>query len=71
MPFLGAIMKFCNQEISKTITAGSSKLGQLMEEMSRLPGEKLKKKSFIALCKFEHRKLDISNTLTARSFEQI
>ena len=63
-------MKFCNSDISKTITARSSKLGQLIEEITRLPGENLKKKSVIAFCKFEHRKLDISNTLTAMSFEQ-
>ena len=42
--------------------------------MSRLPGENLKKKLFyffqvIALCKFGHRKLDISKTITARSFK--
>ena len=39
-PFLRAIMKFCNYDISKTVTASSCKLGQLIEEeMSRLPGE--------------------------------
>ena len=41
--------------------------------MSRLPGENLKKKNIfflvIALCKFGHRKLDISKIVTARSFK--
>ena len=40
--------------------------------MSRLPGENLKQNQFflvIALCKFGHRKLDISKTFTARSFK--
>ena len=40
--------------------------------MSGLPGEN-KKKSFYflvnALCKYRHRKLDISNIVTARSFK--
>ena len=41
--------------------------------MSRLPGE-IEKKMFyffgvIALCKFGHRKRDISKTVTARSFK--
>ena len=30
-PFYRVIMKFCNQDISKTITAMSFKLGQLIE----------------------------------------
>ena len=38
------IMKFCN--ISKTITARSFKLGQLIEDESILPGEGLKKYIF-------------------------
>ena len=42
--------------------------------MSRLPGENLKQNHFIffgvsALCKFGHRKLDISKTVTAGSFD--
>ena len=39
--------------------------------MRRLPGENEKNKHFlvIALCKFGHRKLDISKTGTARSFK--
>ena len=43
--------------------------------MSRLPGENLKKNHFFfkitALCKFGHRKLDISKTVTvtARNFK--
>ena len=38
--------------------------------MSRLPGEKsLYFFLVIALCKFGHRKLDISKTVTARSFK--
>ena len=39
--------------------------------MSRLPGEKNLKIIFlvIALCKFGHRKLDISKMITARSFK--
>ena len=40
-------MKFCNYDISKTITARSFKLGQLIKEMSRLPGENKKKKFMI------------------------
>ena len=32
MPLLKIIMKFCNQDISKTITARSFKLGQLIED---------------------------------------
>ena len=49
-------MKFCNQDIFKTITARSFQLGQLIAIMSRLPGENLKKKNIlfllvIALCK--------------------
>ena len=40
-------MKFCIQDISKTITARSFKLGQLINIMSRFPGENLKKRSFI------------------------
>ena len=40
-----AIMNFCNEDISKTMTARSSQLGQLIETMSRLPGE-IKKKFF-------------------------
>ena len=39
----------------------------MLEKMSRLPGDFF---SAIALCKFEHRKLDIANTLTARGIEQ-
>ena len=68
-------MKFCNQDISKTIKARSFKLGQLITRMiSRLPGEnkkkhkkKTQKKHFFlvnALCKFGHRKLKISKTVT-------
>ena len=37
MPLLKVIMKFYNQDISKTITARIFKLGQLI--MSRLSGE--------------------------------
>ena len=51
-------MKFCNQDISKNIIARSFKLGQLIEGISRLPGETFKKViSFfgvIVLCKFGH-----------------
>ena len=39
--------------------------------MSRWPGEMFKKIFFalIVLCKFEHRKLDISKSITDRSFK--
>ena len=41
--------------------------------MSRLPGENKKKNILfflvIALCKFGHRKLDISKIVTTRSFK--
>ena len=66
-------MKYCNQDISKTITARSFKLAQLKADNERLPGENLKKIILfflvIALCKFGHRKHDISKTITARSFK--
>ena len=58
-------MEFCNYDISKTITARSSKQKKRVDYLV-----KILKKSVIALGKFEHRKLDISKTLTARSFEQ-
>ena len=65
-------MKFCNQDtcISKTITARSYKLGQLID-MSRLPGEICFKMFYldIVLCKFGQRKLDILKTIIARSFK--
>ena len=56
--------------ISETYIATSFKLDQLMRIMSELSG-KIKKKYIgaIALCKFGHRKLDISKTSTARSFK--
>ena len=65
-------MKFCNQDISKTITARIFKLGQLIEDNEWITWSNYKKVSFlcvIALCKFGHRKLDISKTITARSFK--
>ena len=66
MPLLWVILKFCNHDISKTITAISFKLAQLLAE-SRLLGENLKKIFYfflvIPLSKFGHRKLDISKTL--------
>ena len=43
-------MKICNQDISKMITAMSSELDQLIEIMSRVPGENLKK-SYFNFCK--------------------
>ena len=84
-----------NQDISKTITARSFKLGQIIENNESIIWCKLKARSFklgqliednesiiwcklkeksflflvIALCKLGHRKLDISNTVTARSFK--
>ena len=53
-------MKFFNQDISKTITASSFKLVQLIGVDYLV---KIKKNHFnlflvIALCKFGHRKLD-------------
>ena len=65
-------MRICNQDSSKTITARSFKLAQLIAVMNRLPGENLKQNHFFlvfALCKFGYRKLDISKTITARSFK--
>ena len=64
-------MKFCNQDISKPITARSFKPGQLIEDNEWITWLKLKKVLFlvISLCKFGHRKLDISKTITARSFK--
>ena len=52
-------------DISKTFTARSFKLAQLMEDK----GENLKKKKnifflVIALCKFCHRKIDVSKTVS-------
>ena len=35
-------MKLCNQDISKTITAWSFKLAQLIDDNDRLPGENKK-----------------------------
>ena len=40
-------LKICNHDISKTITARSFKLGQLIEDDSRSIGENLKKSYFI------------------------
>ena len=45
-------MKFCNQDISKTIIARSFKLGQLIEDCSRLPGDFFKKKVLSDLLPF-------------------
>ena len=53
-------MKFGNQDISKTITAMSFKLGQLIVDKI------IKKKSFYFL---PYRKLDMSKIVTARSFK--
>ena len=39
-------MKFCNQDISKTITARSFKLGQLIEDNEKITGLKFLKKLF-------------------------
>ena len=46
-----ALCKFGHRkhDISKTITARSFKLAQLIEDKRRLPGENLKKKSFYFL----------------------
>ena len=55
-----AIMKFCNEDISKTMTARSSQLGQLIETMSRLPGEI--KKKFVQLLPFAY--LNIGNLIS-------
>ena len=59
-------MTFCYQDTSKTLTARSFKLGKLIEDISRIPGENLKIIILfflvLALCKFGHRKLDISKT---------
>ena len=66
------IMKFCKQDISKSITAMSFHYGQLIEDNERI---NLVKIIFfyiflaIALCKSGHRKLDISKIITARSFK--
>ena len=67
-------MKFCNQDFSKTVTARSFKLGQLIEDNDLITWCKFKKKGYyifgvIALCKFGHRELDILKTITARSFK--
>ena len=43
-PFEGLKVQICNHDISKTITARSFKLGQLIEDRSI--GENLKKKYF-------------------------
>ena len=43
-------MKFCNQDISITVTAISLKLGQLIEENQKITWWKLKKKSFLSYC---------------------
>ena len=66
-------MKFCNQDISKTIATRSFKFAQLIAE-NEITWLKLKKKIIlyflvIALCKFGHRKHDISKSVTARSFK--
>ena len=43
-------MKFCNQYISKSITARSFKLSQQIEDNeTRLPGERFLKKFFLLL----------------------
>ena len=42
-PFKGLKVQICNHDISKTITARSFKLGQLMRMMSRSIDENLKK----------------------------
>ena len=55
-------MKFCNYDISKTITTRSFKLGQLIKEMSRLPGENKKKTTFFQLLPFA--KLNIENLIS-------
>ena len=46
-PFEGLKVQICNHDISKTITARSFKLGQLIEDDSRSIGENLKKSYFI------------------------
>ena len=50
-------LKICNHDISKTITASSFKLGQLIEDDEKLIDENLKKEIFyffriISLCRF-------------------
>ena len=46
-PFQRVILKFCNQDISKTITAMSFKLGQLIEHNEKITWWKFKKSYFI------------------------
>ena len=67
-------MKFCNQDISKTTTARSFKLGMMIEDNEKITWLKFKISYLIflkvfALCKFGHRKLDISKTIIFRSFK--
>ena len=62
-------MQFCNQDISKTITGRSFKLGQWIEDNEYYLVKIKNKKFVIALCNFGQRKLDISKTIAARSFK--
>ena len=66
-------MKFCKQDISKTLTAMSFKLDQLIEHNEYITWCKFKKSYLIflsySLCKFGHKKFDISNTITTLSFK--
>ena len=78
MPLLKGHNDFCNHDISKTITAMSFKLGQIIEDMMSIDSlVKIKKKKLfyfrvIALCKYLALKTcnkDISKTITASSFK--
>ena len=69
-------MQFCNHDISKSITAKSFKLDQLIEMMSGLLGENIKKLFFfmnylpLQIWTFKICKHDISKSVTARSFKR-
>ena len=69
-------LKICNHDFSKSITARSFKLGQLIEDDDRLIGENLKK-SYLLFSNYLPLQIwtlkicnhDISKTITARSFK--
>ena len=59
-------MKYCNQDISKTITARSFKLGQLIEDNEKITWLKFKKSYLIFLKFLPFANLDIENLISQK-----
>ena len=61
-------MKFCNQDISKTITARSFKLGQLIEDNEKITWLKfLKKFFFFSYCPLQI--FDLENLISQKTLQ--